>query len=264
MELTALETNNTWAMVPCPSGFTPIGCKWVYTIKYHADGSIDRYKVRLVALGNYQEEGVDYEETLAHVAKMTTFRILFTVASSKNWYLLQIDVKNAFLHGELHEEVYMKPPPGLLHTSFGSVCRLHKSIYGLKQAPRAWFDKFCNTLLTGGFRHSKYDPSLFLKHTPVGIIILLVYMDDILITGNDVVGITSLQSFLQKSFCMKDLGPVTYFLGIEVHRCSKGIYLSQKKYIDDLVSQAHLIDDKEIATPLELNVKLTKDSGQPL
>ena len=124
----------------------PIGCKWVYTIKMGADGSLDQYKARLVALGNQQQYSLDYEETFAPVTKMTTVCIVMAIAVSKGWLLRQMVVKNAFLHGDLQEELYMTPP-GLFSSSSTEVCHLKRSLYGLKQAPRAWFEKFHTTLL---------------------------------------------------------------------------------------------------------------------
>eukprot|EP00268_Persea_americana_P057098 TRINITY_DN681_c0_g8_i1.p1 TRINITY_DN681_c0_g8~~TRINITY_DN681_c0_g8_i1.p1 ORF type:complete len:146 (-),score=12.44 TRINITY_DN681_c0_g8_i1:509-946(-) len=145
---------------------------------------------------------------------MTTVRILLALAASQSLPLFQIDVKNAFLHGDLNEEVYMRPPLGLPSSSSHMACKLRKSLYGLKQAPRAWFDKFRRTLLSANFHQSQYDPSLFLCHTSRGITILLVCVNDIIISGNDHDNILQLQKSLHASFHMKDLGPLTYFLGL--------------------------------------------------
>ena len=139
----------------------------------------------MVALGNRQEYGIDYEETFAPVPKMTTVRLVLYIAASKGWFLRQMDVKNAFLHGDLKEDIYMTPPPGLFSTPSHDVCKLKRSLYGLKQAPRAWFEKFRNTLLSFSFIQSQYDPSLFLCKTNKGIVLLLVYVDDIVTTGSD-------------------------------------------------------------------------------
>ena len=139
-ELSALQRMHTWDLVPLPSSVTPISCRWVYKIKILADGSVERHKARLVARGFTQEYGVDYEETFAPVAKMTTVRLLLEVAAFRQWPLYQLDVTNAFLHGDLSEEVYMSPPPGLSSPP-QHVCRLRRAIYGLKQAPRAWFER---------------------------------------------------------------------------------------------------------------------------
>ena len=130
-EIAALERTGTWELVPCPPRVRPITCKWVYKIKTRSDGSLERYKARLVARGFQQEHGRDYDETFAPVAHMTTVRTLLAVASVREWSISQLDVKNVFLNGELHEEVYMRPPPGY-SVPEGMVCRLRRSLYGLK------------------------------------------------------------------------------------------------------------------------------------
>lgn len=151
-ELEALEQNNTWSLVPLPSGHKPIGCKWVYKIKYKSDGTIERYKARLVAKGYTQVEGIDYQETFSPTAKVTTLRCLLTVAAARNWFIHQLDVQNAFLHGDLHELVYMEPPPGLRRQGENVVCRLNKSLYGLKQASRNWFSTFSEAIQKAGYQ----------------------------------------------------------------------------------------------------------------
>lgn len=262
-ELQALQENFTWDIVPCPLGVKPIGCKWVYSVKLNSDGSLNRYKARLVALGNKQEYGVDYDETFAPVAKMTTVRTILSIAASKGWSLYQMDVKNAFLHGDLAEDIFMKPPPGLFSSSEG-VCKLKRSLYGLRQAPRAWFEKFRSTLLGFSFSQSQYDSSLFIHHTSAGIVLLLIYVDDMIITGSDQASIQLLKQQLQASFHMKDLGYLHYFLGLEVHSDSKGIFLNQHKYTEDLVSLAGLQSAVPVDTPLEVNVKYHRDEGDLL
>ncbi|RVW89893.1 Retrovirus-related Pol polyprotein from transposon TNT 1-94 [Vitis vinifera] len=246
-EIAALEANHTWDIEPCPPTIVPLGCKWVYSVKVRSDGSLDRYKARLVALGNNQEYGVNYEETFAPVAKMTTVRTILALAASSDWPLHQMDVKNAFLHGDLKECIYMKPPPGLFPSPTSHVCKLRRSLYGLKQAPRAWFEKFRTTLLQFSFRQSKYDTSLFLRKSDMGIVVLLVYVDDIVITGSNSALLGQLKTHLSESFHMKDLGPLTYFLGLEVHHSLSGL------------QRATSVD-----TPMELNVKLRKEEGDLL
>ncbi|XP_071905821.1 uncharacterized mitochondrial protein AtMg00810-like [Coffea arabica] len=172
-----------------------------------------------------------------------------------------MDVKNAFLHGDLKEDIYMTPPPGLFSTPSGDVCKLKRSLYGLKQAPRAWFDKFRSTLLGFSFVQSQYDSSLFLCKTSKGIVILLVYVDDIVITGTDYALISQLQDHLQRCFHMKDLGSLQYFLGLEVYSSSTGIFLTQHKYIRELIALAGLQDGRSVDTPLEVNVKYRHDEG---
>jgi vacuolar-type H+-ATPase catalytic subunit A/Vma1 len=164
-EIRALEQNKTWTLETLPQGKKAIDSKWVYKIKYKPNGDVERYKARLVAKGFTQQEGIDYHDTFAPVAKMVTMRILLTVAVKKNWIMHQLDVNNAFLHGDLHEEVYMKVPQGSSKEKDTRVCRLRKSIYGLKQASRNWFQKFTNVLVSLGFVQSKADYSLLIYKT---------------------------------------------------------------------------------------------------
>jgi hypothetical protein len=262
-ELDALHKNNTWDMVDLPPGKSVVGCKWVYKSKTCSDGTVDRYKARLVARGFTQEYGVDYEETFAPVARLTSVRALLAVAASRHWSLCQMDVKNAFLNGDLSEEVYMQLPPGLSHST-NKVCRLRRALYGLKQAPRAWFAKFSTTISRLGYSISPYDSALFIRRTDRGTILLLLYVDDMIITGDDITGIQELKQFLSQHFEMKDLGPLNYFLGLEISSSSDGYYLTQTKYISDLLSRANLTDSKIVDTPAELNTRLTPYDGEPL
>ena len=161
-EIKALEMNETWTIVDLPVGKKPIDCKWVYKVKYNSDGSIERYKARLVIRGDQQVEGFDYHETFTPVAKMVSVRCFLSVAIAQGWELHQMDVNNAFRHGDLNEEVYMTLPPGFFR-ALGphKVCKLKKSLYGLKQAPRQWFAKLSSKLLEYGFLRSYADYSLF-------------------------------------------------------------------------------------------------------
>ena len=206
---------------------------------------------------------MDYEETFAPVAKMTTIRVLIAVASVHRWQISQMDVKNAFLYGDLHEEVYMTPPPGVAHQP-GHVCKLRKALYGLKQAPRAWFEKFSTVITSLGFIPSQHDSAFFVKHKSTGRILLSLYVDDMIITGDDYDGIESLKSDLARCFAMKDLGSLRYFLGIEVAFSPKGYLLSQSKYISDLFERARLTDNRIVDTPLETNARYSPSDGSPL
>uniref|UniRef100_A0A2N9H2N5 Uncharacterized protein n=1 Tax=Fagus sylvatica TaxID=28930 RepID=A0A2N9H2N5_FAGSY len=235
-EMHALKLNHTWDLIPKPTGTSIVGCHWVFTVKQNPDGTVDHLKARLVAKGFTQTYGLDYTETFSPVAKLNSIRIIISLATNLDWPL-QLDVKNAFLHGDLTETVYMTQPPGF-ESKGECVCHLKKSIYGLKQSPRAWFDKFSKAVVSHGMTRSQADHSVFFKKTRTGIVILVVYVDDIVITGSDKEGIQILINHLSSSFLTKDLGKLRYFLGIEV-----------------------ILAPKPFATPMEPNLKLMPDEG---
>ncbi|MCO5558978.1 hypothetical protein L7F22_012569 [Adiantum nelumboides] len=194
------------------------------------------YKARLVAKGYAQIYGIDYEETFAPVAKMATVRAVIAVAVAKGWILHQMDVKNAFLHGDLQEEVYMEQPLGYHDTGHPDyVCKLQKALYGLKQAPRAWHDKVAQYLITIGFHMADADHSLYVQKIDFGIVIITIYVDDLIIGGNALEDVEHVKALLCKQFDMKDLGELHYFLGIEMIRNEGGVWLSQKKYGLDML-----------------------------
>ncbi|CAL2240436.1 unnamed protein product [Prunus armeniaca] len=228
------------------------------------DGSIERHKVRLVARGFTQTFEVDYKETFAPVAKMNSVRVLLSVAVNKGWSMYQMDVKNAFLHGDLEEEVYMKLPPGHPQNNEPDlVCKLHKSIYGLKQSPRAWYAKLSSVLQSIGFKRSNADSSLFVRTGAVGKLVVLIYVDDLIITGDNAEEISKLKQSLQQRFAIKDLGVLKYFLGIEMATSHKGLFLNQRKYVLDLLKEANMNNAKPAITPLDSKLKLSLE-GTPL
>ncbi|CAL2270507.1 unnamed protein product [Prunus armeniaca] len=203
IEMEALQKNNTWDIVDLPKGTKPVGCRWVFTFKYNADGTVERYKARLVAKGFTQTYGVDYHDTFAPVAKMNNVRVLLSLVVNLDWNLRQFDVKNAFLrhfdvknaclHGELEEEVYMSFLPGYRVTGeTGNVYKLKKAMYGLKQSPRAWFDRFTAAMKKFGYRHANTDHTLFIKHRAGKVTLLIIYVDDMIVTGDDTVEIEEL------------------------------------------------------------------------
>lgn len=184
-EFDALIRNNTWELVPPHPSLNLVGCKWVFRIKRHPDGTIDRCKARLVAKGFHQRPGIDYDETFSPVIKPTMVRVIISLALFRGWSLRQLDVNNAFLHGQLEEEVYMAQPPGFKDLQQPThVCRLKKALYGLKQA-QAWYNELRQFLFSNGFVNSKSDTSLFIYKQMSFTFFLLVYVDDIIIIGSD-------------------------------------------------------------------------------
>uniref|UniRef100_A0A2N9GB44 Integrase catalytic domain-containing protein n=1 Tax=Fagus sylvatica TaxID=28930 RepID=A0A2N9GB44_FAGSY len=238
-EMHALELNHTWDLIPKPAGTSIVGCRWVFTVKQNPDGTVDRLKARLVAKGFTQTYGLDYTETFSPVAKLNSIRIIISLAANLDWPLHQLDVKNAFLHGDLTETVYMTQPPGF-ESKGECVCHLKKSIYGLKQSPRAWFDKFSKAVVSHGMTRSQADHSVFFKKTRTGIVILVVYVDDIVITGSDKEGI---QIFDQSS-------------QLEVFSLK-----TWRKYTLDILQDTGYLGSKPVATPMEPNLKLMPDEG---
>lgn len=264
-EFEALAKNKTWHLVP-PEGIKNIiDCRWVYKVKKKADGTLDRYKARLVAKGFKQRYGIDYEDTFSPVVKAATIRVILSLAVSQGWSLRQLDVQNAFLHGILEEDVYMKQPPGYEDKlQPHHICKLDKAIYGLKQAPRAWYSRLSDKLLQLGFQASKGDTSLFFYIKEGITIFLLVYVDDIIVASSSQDVVSALLKDLKIDFALKDLGPLHYFLGIEVQKVDNGIHLSQRKYASDVLSRVGMINCKPTTTPLSTSEKLSLHNGEPL
>ncbi|GJY14156.1 retrovirus-related pol polyprotein from transposon TNT 1-94 [Tanacetum coccineum] len=262
-EMDSLVSNNTWELSDLPLGSKAIGCRWVFRIKYHTDGSIQTFKARLVIQGFSQRQRVDYFDTYAPVARITSIRVLFALASIYNLPIHQMDVKTAFLNGDLDEEVYMKQPEGfVLPGHENKVCKLKKSLYGLKQAPKQWHDKFDTSILSNGFTHNSSDRCIYSKFTKDYGVILCLYVDDILIVGTNMEGINETKKFLSSCFQMKDMNEVDTILGIKVKRHSGGYALNQRHYIDKIIDKFQHLNIEEANTPYELSCKLVENNGR--
>ncbi|KAJ9543905.1 hypothetical protein OSB04_023612 [Centaurea solstitialis] len=262
-EFRALIDNKTWVLVPRHSGMNIVRSMWVFRYKTKSDGTLERYKARLVCDGRSQQVGIDCGDTFSPVVKPATIRTVLTLAISQRWPIHQLDVKNAFLHGTLHETVYMHQPVGFRHPTFPDhVCLLKWSLYGLKQAPRAWYERFATYVTKIGFTHSKFDHSLFIYHRGPDTAYILLYVDDIvLVTSSDSLR-HKVMTLLASEFAMKDLGPLSFFLGIAVIRSSSdSLFLSQHKYALEVLQRAGLALCNPAPTPVDTNSKLSSNDG---
>lgn len=258
-EMASLHTNNTWTLEYPPPGITPIPVKWVYKIKRDSAGNVERFKARVVAKGFRQREGIDYDEVFAPVSKYTTLRALLALAAYEDLEIHQLDIKTAFLNGDLEEDVWIQQPP-LYETGDGTACHLHKSLYGLKQAPRAWYAKLKEELEAMGFHPSEADPALFIK-AGCKPIYLLTYVDDILVVTSDMAALLSTKSRISTVFDARDMGEASCFLGMDIirDRSARTITLAQHRLINDLLNKHGMEQSKPLLTPLNPSIKLTKD-----
>ncbi|CAH9134798.1 unnamed protein product [Cuscuta epithymum] len=264
-EFTALINNKTWELVPRPTNANVIRCMWLFKHKYRSDGSLERHKALLVVNGKSQRLGIDCDDTFSPVVKPATIRTVLSIALSHNWPLHQLDVNNAFLHGFLDETVYMHQPPGFTDPSRPShVCLLKKSLYGLKQAPRAWYHRFASHAAKLDFHHSKVDHSLFIYHHNGTTAYLLLYVDDIVLTTSTPTLLRNLIAQLGAEFSLKDLGPLTFFLGIAVTRQPERLVLSQQKYATKILHRAGMASCNSSSTPVDTRAKLSADDGPPV
>jgi hypothetical protein len=250
-------------LVPLPSGRKLVRCRWVYRTKSAADGHINRYKARLVAKGFQQVNGIDYDETFAPVAKMDSIRLALSITTTKGWEVYQMDVKNAFLHGDLSEEIYMEQPQGFMHDS-SLVCRLKKSLYGLKQAPTAWYAKMDSYLLSQNFVCCKSYSNVYMLRMVDSLLLLVMYVNDLMIIGCSTSAIAADKKILHDRFFMTNMGPLHFFLGLKINQDASSIKLSQSKYARDLLERFHMTDCKSAPTPFLSEVKLEDRKETPL
>ncbi|KAJ4754257.1 polyprotein [Rhynchospora pubera] len=261
-ELAAIERNNTWKLVQLPQGKNVIGVKWVFKTKYGADGTINKYKARLVVKGYAQKYGLDFEETFSPVARFETVRMILSLAAQMKKHVYQLDVKSAFLNGDLNEEVYVEQPEGFKKKGKENwVYKLTKALYGLKQAPRAWYSKIDSCFIKSGFERSKSEPNLYVKKEGDKLLILCLYVDDMIYFGTDEGLVEQFKNNMKKQFEMTDLGLLHYFLGLEVKQLSGKIFLSQKKYASDMLYKFGMQGCKPCPTPMNKNEKLLKEDG---
>eukprot|EP00253_Pinus_taeda_P006070 PITA_06070 len=259
-ETNAIERNKTWDLVELPKGKEVIRVKWVYKTKSNAEGKIERHKARLVVKGYKQQYGRDYEETFAPVARMETVKAVLSIATQNKWKVDQMDVKSTFLNGVLKEEVYIEKPPG--YEKKGQehkVCRLKKSLYGLKQAPREWYSRIDSYLLENRFEKCEGEPTLYIKEKNGKILIVVLYVDDVIFTGNDDYFIEDFKTVMKEEFEMTNMGLQRYFLGIEVEQNGNGIFISQEKYANEVLERFNMQESKAAITPTVMGLKLSKE-----
>ena len=262
-EIESITKLDSWTLVELPPGAKAIGLKWIFKIKRNSDGRINKYKSRLVAKGYVQRYGVDYEEVFAPVARIETIRLLINLAATNGWEIHHLDVKTAFLHGELKETVYVTQPEGFeVKGSEHKVYKLKKALYGLKQAPRAWNDKLNKILLGFKFTRCLKEPSVYRKEIGGKLLVVAVYVDDLFVTGTCMKAINEFKKEMASTFDMSDLGRLTYYLGIEVNQHDNGITLKQNRYTLKILEEAGMNECNSVHVPMESGLKLAKSEDE--
>jgi hypothetical protein len=260
-EYQSIVKNDVWDVILRLKEKTIVSSKWIYKTKHSTDGIIKKYKARFVARGFSQKEGIDYEETFAHVARYTSIRAIFALIAVKKWKVHQMDVKTAFLNGVIEEEVYVEQPQGFkTHDSQTHVYKLKKALYGLKQAPGAWYSRIGSFLMSLGFTKSKENSNLYFKVVDGGLVILLLYVDDMFLTEDEKLIIDSKRKLVAE-FEMKDLGMMHYFLGLEVSQRPSEIFLNQGKYVIEILKRFRMMDCKAMPTPMVTNLMLLSNTS---
>ncbi|CAL1363606.1 unnamed protein product [Linum trigynum] len=265
-ELTQFEYLHVWDLVPRPPNVIVIGTKWIFRNKSDELGFIIRNKARLVAQGYLQEEGIDYDETFAPVARIESIRLLCAFASHMGFPLYQMDVKSAFLNGIIQEEVYVSQPPGFVDFEHPDhVYKLNKALYGLKQAPRAWFERLTAFLIENSFTQGGIDKTLFIKQINGKILLVQIYVDDIVFGSTDPSLCTEFCNSMQSVFEMSMMGELKFFLGLQVKQTPSGIFINQSKYVQNMLDKFGFNNLKSSKTPMAVNIKLDKDvTGVPV
>ncbi|GJT90861.1 putative ribonuclease H-like domain-containing protein [Tanacetum coccineum] len=251
---------SVWILVDLPFGKRAIGTKWVFRNKKDERGIVIRNKARLVAQGHRQEEGIDYEEVFAPVARIEAIRLFLAYASFMGFLVYQMDVKSAFLYGTIEEEVYVTQPPGFKDPDHpDKVYKVVKALYGLHQAPRAWYETLANYLLGNGFKRGKIDQTLFIKKQKGDILLVQVYVDDIIFGSTNKDLCTGFEKLMKDKFQMSSMGELTFFLGLQVQQKEDGIFISQDKYVAEILKKFNYTDVKSASTPVDLEKPLVKD-----
>ncbi|GKB53032.1 retrovirus-related pol polyprotein from transposon TNT 1-94 [Tanacetum coccineum] len=259
-ELNQFIANDVWELVPQPKNMTIIGTKWVFRNKLDENGIVSRNKARLVAQGYNQQEGIDYDETYAPVARLESIRILLAYACALDFKLFQMDVKSAFLNGFINEEVYVAQPPGFIDFEKPDhVYKLKKALYGLKQAPKAWYDRLKAFLIKHEYKIGMVDNILFTKKKSLNLIIVQIYVDDIIFGSTYQEMCDEFSQIMHDEYEMSMMGELNFFLGLQIKQMEDGIFFNQSKYINEMLKKYGLEDSKPMKTAMSSNTKLTKD-----
>ena len=262
-ELASINDNATWTLTTLPAGHRAIGLKWVFKVKKDEHGAIVKHKARLVAKGYVQREGVDFEEVFAPVARLESVRLILAVAAHRGWEVHHMDVKSAFLNGDLNEEVYVSQPPGFVAKGHEQgVYRLHKALYGLRQAPRAWNAKLDASLASLGFSRSASEHGVYSRGTANTLLIVGIYVDDLVIAGAEPEEVQRFKGEMHRLFSMSDLGLLRYYLGLEVNQDGCCITITQTAYATKMLERAGMKDCYAVHAPMEARLKLSKDSSE--
>jgi hypothetical protein len=263
-ELRSIEENRTWTLTELPQGRRAIGLKWVFKVKRDEYGAVVRHKARLVVKGYAQRYGVDYDEVFAPVARMEAVRLLLALAAHEGWEVHHMDVKTAFLNGDLQEEVFVEQAPGFAQAGQEhKVYRLHKALYGLHQAPRAWNQKLDDKLGVLGFKKCLSEHAIYCRGAGSERLVVGVYVDDLIITGASCNSIKKFKAQMTEIFKMSDLGALTYYLGIEVKQGVEGITLCQGSYASKILEKAGMLECNACDVPMQAKLKLSRDSDSP-
>ncbi|KAL8160151.1 hypothetical protein V2J09_001688, partial [Rumex salicifolius] len=257
-EMESIKKNDTWELTSLPQGVVPIGVKWVYKTKLNEHGEVDKYKARLVAKGYSQKHGIDYSEVFAPVARWDTIRSILALAAHRDWKVYQLDVKSAFLHGELTEQVFVTQPPGYVRSGEeNKVYRLKKALYGLKQAPRAWYSRIEKYFVEAEFQRCPYEHTLFILQKDDDVLLVSLYVDDVMYTSSNEKLIREFKENMQAVFEMTDLGKMRFFLGVEVNQTANGVFICQKKYTREMLLTFGLLECNFVRNPIVPGEKLT-------
>ncbi|GJW54434.1 retrovirus-related pol polyprotein from transposon TNT 1-94 [Tanacetum coccineum] len=259
-EIHEFDRLQVWELVPQPDCVMIIALKWIYKVKLDEYGDVLKNKARLVAKGYRQEEGIDFEESFAPVARIEAIRIFIANAASKNMTIYQMDVKTAFLNGELKEEVYVSQPEGFVDPDHPThVYRLKKALYGLKQAPRAWYDTLSRFLLDNKFSKGAVDPTLFTQKTGKHILLVQIYVDDIIFASTDPKACEIFSYEMSSKFQMSMMGQMSFFLGLQVSQNPRGIFINQSKFALEILKKFGMDLCDPVDTPMVDRLKLDED-----